>query len=60
MEDKKRYYKLDEIGFIGTQDRTPAQVKKDIEMTIRFIEAKKNGKPFVLPKKAKKRSSKTK
>jgi hypothetical protein len=32
MADKKKYYKLDDIGFIGTQDKgTPAQVKKDIE-----------------------------
>ncbi len=44
MADKKQYYKLDEIGFIGTQEkRTKAQVKKDIEMTVEYIKAKVAG-----------------
>lgn len=42
MADKKQYYGLDEIGFVGTQEkRTNAQIKRDIEMTIRYIKAKK-------------------
>ena len=45
MAGKKRYYELDEIGFVGTQDkRTPAQVKKDIERTIEYVKARKTGK----------------
>ncbi len=45
MTNKKQYYGLDEIGFVGTQDkRTMAQVKKDIEMTIQYIKASKPGK----------------
>jgi hypothetical protein len=30
MANKKQYYGLDDIGFIGTQNRTKAQIKKDI------------------------------
>ncbi len=42
MADKKQYYGLDEIGFVGTQDkRTPAQVKRDVDRTIQYIKAKK-------------------
>lgn len=45
MTDKKQYYRLDEIGFVGTQDQqTNAQIKKDIEETIRYIKARKSGK----------------
>jgi len=45
VEDKKRYYGLDEIGFLGTQDkRTDAQIKNDIRRTIQHIKAKKNAK----------------
>ncbi|MEJ7736987.1 MAG: hypothetical protein WKF97_06135 [Chitinophagaceae bacterium] len=44
MADKKQYYGLDEIGFVGTQDkRTPAQVKSDIDSTVQYIKAKKSG-----------------
>jgi hypothetical protein len=31
MTDKKKYYKLDEIGFVATQKRVPAIVRKRIE-----------------------------
>jgi len=31
MTDKKKYYKLDEIGFVGTQKKVPAIAKKRIE-----------------------------
>ena len=31
MPDKKKYYKLDEIGFVGTQKKVPAIVRKRIE-----------------------------
>jgi len=45
MANKKQYYGLDEIGFVGTQDkRINAQLKKDIEMTIQYIKARKSGK----------------
>lgn len=44
MASKKQYYALDEVGFIGTQTRSEAQVKKDIEKTIQYIKAKKTGK----------------
>jgi hypothetical protein len=40
--NKNQYYGLDEIGFVGTQDeRTDAQVKKDIDETIRYVKAQK-------------------
>lgn len=42
MTDREKYYKLDEIGFVGTQDnRSAAQVKKDAELTSRYIRAMK-------------------
>ncbi len=44
MANKKQYYGLDDIGFIGTQNRTKAQIKKDMEETARIIKAKKSGK----------------
>ena len=31
MNSKKRLYKLDDIGFIGTQKKVPAIVRKRIE-----------------------------
>jgi len=43
MAGKKQYYGLDEIGFVGTQDKgSLTQVKKDIERTIQYIKAKKS------------------
>ena len=45
MADKKQYYALDESGFLGTQNkRSKTEVKRDMEMTVRFIKAKKLGK----------------
>jgi hypothetical protein len=45
VADKKKYYELDEIGFVGTQDkRTNARVKKDIEETVRYIKVSKSRK----------------
>jgi hypothetical protein len=32
MADKKKYYNLDEIGFVGTQKKMPAIVRKQIEV----------------------------
>lgn len=38
MTSKERYYKLDEPGFLGTQNkRSDAEIKKDIEQTIQLI-----------------------
>ena len=54
MAGKKQYYKLDEIGFVGTQDKgTPSQIKKDIEEMVKYVKAQKN-------KKKSKKFSKTK
>jgi len=36
---------LDEIGFIGDQNRTKAQVKRDMIRTSRYFKALKEGKP---------------
>ncbi|HTF28768.1 MAG TPA: hypothetical protein VK625_07985 [Flavitalea sp.] len=61
MAGKKQYYELDEIGFVGTQDkRSYAQVKKDIEKTIQYIKTKKTGKNIPLSRKRPKRLSKVK
>lgn len=45
MAGKKKYYGLDEIGFLGTQEkRTVARVKKDIEETVKYIKARNAAK----------------
>jgi hypothetical protein len=42
MSVKKRYYKLDDVGFVGVQEnRTDAQVRKDASETARSIKALK-------------------
>jgi len=41
MTDRERYNKLDDIGFVGGQGRSAAQVKKDAELTSRHIQAMK-------------------
>ncbi len=47
MVEKKTYYKLDDIGFIGTQETIPAFRKKaDAKKTAEIIYAKKTGKIF--------------
>jgi len=48
MTDKKQYYGLDDIGFIGTQDRTLAQVKRDMKRMSEYIRAEKSGKAVPL------------
>jgi hypothetical protein len=42
MVSKEQIYTLDDIGFVGTQKkRTKAQMKKDIEDTVKYIKAQK-------------------
>ncbi|RFM27266.1 hypothetical protein [Deminuibacter soli] len=42
MTGKKQYYQLDNIGFIGTQQKkSEADIKKDIELTVQFIKKRK-------------------
>jgi hypothetical protein len=43
MKRKNPYFELDETG-IGGQDRTHAQIKKDIQRTGEYIKALKSGK----------------
>ena len=56
MAGKEQYYFLDDIGFIGDQSRTEAQVKKDGERMDDYIKALKSGKPNPESKKVKRRS----
>lgn len=45
MEDKKKYYKLDEIGFIGTQERKSSLKKKrEYQRTATIIRNEKAAK----------------
>jgi hypothetical protein len=44
MKGKKKYYKLDEIGFVGTQEKEPAFKKSHT--------AKKTGEIFKAARKA--------
>ena len=54
MKAKKQYYKLDDIGFIGTQeDRSPAQVKKDMCDMEKYIKLEKSRKSKAAPSKKK-------
>jgi hypothetical protein len=54
MPNKKKYYKLDDIGIIGTQEeKTADQIKRDILKTGRIIKAMKAG-VYVSPYKTKK------
>ena len=54
MAGKKQYYGLDEIGFLGVQDkRSRAQEKRDIAITVQYIKAKKSGRVVPLPSKGK-------
>jgi ribosomal protein S25 len=44
MKKRNKYSKLDEIGFLGIQDkRTTDRVNKDIQMTVNYIKAMKSG-----------------
>ena len=45
MAGKEQYYFLDEIGFIGDQNRTKTQVKRDMARTSRYFKALKEGRP---------------
>jgi hypothetical protein len=44
MTGKEQYYFLDEIGFLGDQSRTKAQVKRDAKRTDDYFKALKAGK----------------
>ena len=43
MTGKEKYYFLDEIGFIGDQKRTKAQVKRDMVRTSRYFKGSERG-----------------
>ncbi len=61
MGSKKQYYELDEIGFVGTQDkRTNAQVKMDIKKTIQFLKDKKSDKAIAIHKTSRRSLSRAK
>ena len=52
MANKKDYYDLDKIGFLGSQkNRTAAQMKKEIADTIKYIKSKKSTNRIALSKK---------
>jgi len=54
----KRYLMLDEIGFVGVQDKRPeAEIKRDQELTAAYIKAHK---AMMAEKEAKKASRKKK
>jgi len=42
MNNKKQYQKLDEIGFLGSQHRSDAQIKKDSAETSAYFKALKS------------------
>lgn len=44
MATKKGYYKLDEVGFVGVQKKSKAQVKRDMADTVQFIRTRIAGK----------------
>ena len=45
MANKRKYNDLDDIGFVGVQDkRTKSQIKRDLEATAQFIKDQKSGK----------------
>jgi hypothetical protein len=60
MGDKKQYYGLDDIGFIGSQDRTPAQVKRDMRKMAEYIRSEKAGRIIARSGKPTRRLSKAK
>ena len=50
MAEKKTFYKLDEIGFVGTQEKSSAIHKKaDAKKTTEIIKKRKLGKVFSIP-----------
>ena len=45
MKDKKQYYSLDEIGFVGSQEkRIKTVVAKNINDTVQYIKSQKRSK----------------
>ncbi len=51
MADKKTYYKLDDIGFLGTQEKISNTRKKaDAKKTAEIIDAGKTRKNFPIRK----------
>lgn len=47
MSDKKTYYKLDDIGFVGIQEkRSVTHRKADAKITTEIIRTKKSAKVF--------------
>jgi hypothetical protein len=59
MKHKNPYYELD-VRFIGTQDRTAAEIEKDAKLTGEHIKKLKAGKDAFVHQKGKKRLPKTK
>ena len=48
MKDKKRYYALDEVGYVGTQVKDSQKTsEKDIRDTVQFIKSKKSNSSSV-------------
>lgn len=42
MASKKQYYKLDDIGFVGTQEKkSAAEVEREDRMTVQFFKKRK-------------------
>lgn len=53
VANKKRYYELDDIGFVGGQDkRSGFQIRSDMDATAQFIK-KRKPRTKSLPKKNK-------
>ena len=51
MLDKKNYYKLDDIGFVGTQEKISSNRKRtDAKKTAEIIHAGKTRKISPMPK----------
>jgi len=57
MKSKKDYYKLDEIGFVGTQEKISATERRRVQKeTGKIIEAYRNAMKAASSKKVKKAS----
>jgi hypothetical protein len=59
LNNKKQYYGLDEIGFVGVQDKpkNSSRLKKDIDLTVQYIKDKKAGHSVSPPAKASSRKA---
>ncbi len=58
MKNKRQYYALDEVGFVGMQEkRTKAQVEKDIKDTVQYIESKRSGRIVQSPLRSSKKAA---